>query len=192
MSAAAKGQTCVVRGMLTAREVDKVLALSMACGNGHIATVRLIMENGAQNGDPIDVNAPLNAPLALDRYAKTLLECACHGGHYHVASYLFDCGANRVTTVAVLWATASEKAELVRLLLSHSGMEKGRFALRVLEERRKQKTLHLVPSNVENVLIGAINETGGNLRLAVQGGDFKSVAATLVSDSRVLNSQDDQ
>jgi hypothetical protein len=95
--------------------------LGMACTNGHLEIVRLLL-----------AEAGVDANKASGRHPSTPLWCACDGGHTDVVQLLLthaDVDANKASgrhrTTPLTAACDGGHTDVVRLLLAHAGVDPG-------------------------------------------------------------------
>ena len=144
IAAASKGDHCTVHKWLkdttkVIPEIQQSEALRMACENGHAKIVRLLLKTRREIPSWIST--------------RPFLEHACSGGHHEVAAYLLELEGINVTANAVLAASLIDNTELVRLLLCHSGKDKGKFSYYAVKTHQTQRPWKDLHADVKKVLV---------------------------------------
>ena len=153
--AAGKGYVEVVRTMLQNREVHEdatdssgATAIHHSAQNGHIATLRLLVDQGA------NVDAPT-------KDGRTALHYSAQRGHHEATLLLLDRGANtNATTIvggtALHYSAVWGRTATVELLLGRgakidAATEDGKTALHCSAERGHDETLQLLLGRGANI-----------------------------------------
>jgi ankyrin repeat protein len=157
------------------RDDDSVTPLMLACENGHVGVVRMLVTHTGAQG--LEVR---------DRDGKTALRCAAEGGHGEVVAFLLGKGAQASTrddenVTPLMMACDNGHLDVIRMLVQHTGGER----LDARDEKNDWTALHGAAFYGHEKVVRFLLFAGADLTIMDKKGRTAHALATLEQPEHV-------